>query len=852
MDLASLGIVVQSQGVEKATADLDKLDTKAVVLDKNVEQLIAEVTRLNSTMARTGSQAMRRNTDDTSKSFGNGAISAKQYAAALRLVPAQITDIVTQLAGGQSPFLIAIQQGGQLRDSFGGFGNTMKALGTFITPVRLAMVGVAGSAAILVKAMLDGQKEAYEFSRAIALTGNAAGTTKDELADMAAEVDNVVGTQRAAAATLAQLVSTGRVQAQNLRHFAEVANQLERIGEPVDETVKKFAELGRRPVEAALKLNETMHFLTIETYQQIKALEQQGRLTEAGEAAQKAFSDASKQRAKKIEEELGTLQKAAKGTGDAFKEMWDFLLDVGREETIGKRIAELEKMQASGRKFTSGFGLISDELARLRARKQAADDAAAAEAKLARAVQDRLERERKAGNISEALTGKFEQAARSRLEADLGQIQRSLDASLSGYKTYSSALEALRAADLVDEKDYFAAKRSLVEQESKAKVDALRREQSRLEAESKRLSGAKEAAGAAALKTGSQADAIKAELPFAREITQTRERLLEIEAEIRELRKESGGELARVNTDEIKSINERTAALREAQQAADDYIASLQRQDQRNLEGVGRGGRAREMIEARNALDDRFQSERRQLERERSLHPQTSDRVEAELRILEDTYSRALVETDNYYAALEEKQGNFTLGARAALESYADSAANVAGSTEEAFTRAFSKAEDAIVKFAQTGKLSGRELAESLIADLLRIQLRAALAKVASSFDLGSILGLFGGVASTGGTGAGSGTVPTSGGPLYADVGIRRVPRDNQLAILHKDEAVIPKAMNPFAGGSGIGGKNVSIFSPVTVAAGVTPAQVDAVVKQRNAELKNEILEGLYRDRYAI
>ena len=47
-------------------------------------------------------------------------LSVKEYRNAMRMMPAQMTDVVTQLAGGQNPLLIAIQQGGQMRDSFGG------------------------------------------------------------------------------------------------------------------------------------------------------------------------------------------------------------------------------------------------------------------------------------------------------------------------------------------------------------------------------------------------------------------------------------------------------------------------------------------------------------------------------------------------------------------------------------------------------------------------------------------------------------------------------------------------------------------------------------------------------------
>ena len=55
-------------------------------------------------------------------------ISVGQYNAAMRMLPAQFTDIATQLAGGQSPWLILLQQGGQVKDSFGGIIPTFRAL----------------------------------------------------------------------------------------------------------------------------------------------------------------------------------------------------------------------------------------------------------------------------------------------------------------------------------------------------------------------------------------------------------------------------------------------------------------------------------------------------------------------------------------------------------------------------------------------------------------------------------------------------------------------------------------------------------------------------------------------------
>ena len=85
---------------------------------------------------------------DTSRAFDKYGISAAQYAAALRGVPAQITDIVVSLQGGQRPLTVLLQQGGQLKDMFGGVVPAARALATqlmsMISPLTVAGTAVAG------------------------------------------------------------------------------------------------------------------------------------------------------------------------------------------------------------------------------------------------------------------------------------------------------------------------------------------------------------------------------------------------------------------------------------------------------------------------------------------------------------------------------------------------------------------------------------------------------------------------------------------------------------------------------------------------------------------------------------
>lgn len=78
------------------------------------------------------------------RAFQKSGLSVGQYKNAIAQLPAQITDIGTSLAGGIPLWLIAIQQGGQIKDSFGGIANTARVLLSYLNPLTVA-AGVLGA-----------------------------------------------------------------------------------------------------------------------------------------------------------------------------------------------------------------------------------------------------------------------------------------------------------------------------------------------------------------------------------------------------------------------------------------------------------------------------------------------------------------------------------------------------------------------------------------------------------------------------------------------------------------------------------------------------------------------------------
>ncbi len=322
--------------------------------------LIAQNEKLRAATALTNAEFTK-----AGKVFDQFGMTAKQTTAALRQVPAQFTDIVVSLQGGQAPLTVLLQQGGQLKDVFGGVGNAARALGGYVVGLVNPFTVAAGAAIGLAVAYNQGSKEADVFRKALVTTGNQAGVTTGALADMAKNISAVSGTTGAAAAALAQFAASGAIGAAGIQKFTAAALDFEKFtGTAVAETVKRFESLGKAPLEASIKLNESTNFLTTSLYEQIKALTEQGRTIEAANLAQNAFADTLSGRASEMKANLGSIERGWLAIKSAVLGVGDALLDVGRKETTGQKIA---KTQAAIKEYSnnSAGGLNGFEKIRL-------------------------------------------------------------------------------------------------------------------------------------------------------------------------------------------------------------------------------------------------------------------------------------------------------------------------------------------------------------------------------------------------------------------------------------------------------------------------------------------------------
>jgi hypothetical protein len=308
--------------------------------------LTSQATQLNNVVG--GHQAVQQATRNTAGVTQQLGVSQAQLNNAMRQVPAQFTDIVTSLQGGQAPLTVLLQQGGQLRDSFGSAGAAARGLASYVMGLIGPWTMAAAVLGVLAVAYNVGANESEEFAKALALSGNAAGATVGELQDVARQIGEITGSQHEAAAAVAALAATGQVAVGNMREFGTVAVEAQHVlGRSVADTAEEFAALGKAPLSALEKINDKYHFITAATFDQVKALQDVGRATEAAEVAQRAYAEGvDKQRQKVLDSltdwERGWLRikKAASGAADA---VIDFAM--GRGQTNDQKIGDLLKQR---------------------------------------------------------------------------------------------------------------------------------------------------------------------------------------------------------------------------------------------------------------------------------------------------------------------------------------------------------------------------------------------------------------------------------------------------------------------------------------------------------------------------
>ncbi|WP_295378359.1 phage tail tape measure protein [uncultured Pseudacidovorax sp.] len=681
-------------------------------------------------------------------------VSAAQTAAAMRMVPAQFTDIVVGLQGGQAPLTVLLQQGGQLKDMFGGIGAAARGIGGYVLSLVSPLTVTAAAVAALTLAIYQGSQENGAYVKSLILTGNSLGVTASQLQEAAQRVSQVVGTQHEAAGALAAIAESGKIPRDVMEQVGAAAVAMNRaLGTEIGKAVETFTKLADEPTRASEKLNEAQHYLTQATYERIRSLEEQGKKEEAAAVAISSYAEVAVGRMQAIERQGGVLSRMWNDIARDAKEAWDMMMGLGRPKTAGEALADARQRVQDvanpsyapnagvwdSMRLALGMGSTVQAEARTalaeQSRKALRDmDAAWAQGEKARDESAKIAATDRLATLAKEIQSNADKRKKAieQLQADYKRLGEAGFLKVTGGKTLAEMIDAAneKFKDPKDPKTKAyqddAATKFL---ETQRQTEAALRGQ--LAGESKLTEAAREQLKfqqlIADLKdkkilTADQQSLLAAKDAIAKQLQLNVElsNQVEFEKKIEEIVRKSKEEAIEFGR-QMQAINLSIA----------DSAKNRGEQYDRTLSAFGLGNRAREEVAAQKEIYREFERYRLTATKQAAEKNQLgSDAYAEELAKINQAQDQALGSQRDYYARLREKQGDWTNGAREAFANYADSAKNVAESTRSSFERAFGGMEDALVSFATTGKADFRSLANSIIADLIRIQVRAAMANI--------------------------------------------------------------------------------------------------------------------------
>lgn len=711
--------------------------------------------------------------------FSQYGKSQKEIAAAMRGVPAQITDIVVGLQSGQLPLTVLMQQGGQLKDMFGGVVPAAKALGSTLVGIVSPATVAAAALGTVAYAAYAGIKRDEQLNSAITMTGNAAGVTVSQLNSMVNSIGNATGSFSSAQDAVVQLAGNSKIAGDAFELVASAAvNMKDVAGQSIEDTIAQFNKLADDPVKASQALDAQYHYLNASTFERIKALEDQGLQEEAAALAQKSYAQAMKERAEEVKANLNALGRAWAWVGEEASKAWRAMSSITQASTTEdllkkyqERLADLGPAQTEAKKWLEGqisklqkqIGSEREVTAEKQKQKAADDAAKAFIADSDKYLSDREKKDRehlknlasinaqyKAANglISEpdyksriakensryqASISKGGRKASSRksvsltpyiTRADMSEIQDALRVERSSIQAQTTALDAAYRSGSMTAADYFSQKRDLVNQDTEAQIKALEKQNAVL---------SKEKANG-------------------RDRINLQKQIASNTSKMQEVRSSAAAKLSKIDADETAAIRKRQAALLSYQNTLKDALNTTRTQYSREEASAWMGASALSYASGLNGIDDKVSSERRKLQSDRdqqtALGAWNKDDQEAydqRLAALQGYQKQAVSLWNDHWETLRKGEEDWVNGANSALDDYIESNRKVADQTKQAFTNAFSSMEDSLVDFCVTGKGGFSDMATSIIKDLVRIQIRAAMTGIFKQVQ-GS--GLFGSIAS--------------------------------------------------------------------------------------------------------
>lgn len=715
------------------------LSLDAVRFDEQMSRVRRHFSGLDTDARKTAS-AVEQGLSRQALAAQKAGISVGQYKAAMRTLPAQFTDIATQLAGGQNPWLILLQQGGQVKDSFGGMIPMFRGLAGAITLPMVGVTSLVVATGALAYAWYQGDATLSEFNKTLVLSGNQAGLTADRMLTLSRAGQAAGLTFNQARESLAALVNAGVRGGEQFDAINQsVARFASASGVEVDKVAEAFGKLTTDPTSGLMAMARQFRNVTAEQIAYVAQLQRSGDEAGALQAANDIATKGFDEQTRRLKENMGTLETWADKTGKAFKSMWDAILDIGRPESSADMLASAQKAFDEADKKWQWYQSRSQRRGKtssFRANLQGAwDDRENARLGLAAVtLQSDME---KAGEL----------AARDRAEREssqlkyTGEAQKAYERLLTPLEKYTARQEELNKA-LKDGKILQADYNTLM---ASAKKD--------YESTQKKPSGVKVSAGE-------------------RQEDQAHAALLALETELRTLEKHSGAneKISQQRRDLWKAENQ-YVVLKEAatKRQLSEQEKSLLAHEKETLEYKRQLAELGDKIEHQKRLNElaqqaaRFEQQQSAKQaaisaKARGLTDRQAQRESEEQRLREvygdnpAALAKATSALKNTWSAEEQLRGSWMAGMKSGWGEWAESATDSFSQVKSVATQTFDGIAQNMAAMLTGSEQNWRSFTRSVLSMMTEILLKQAMVGIVGS--IGSAIGgaVGGGASASGGT----------------------------------------------------------------------------------------------------
>ncbi|PRD13972.1 phage tail tape measure protein [Pantoea coffeiphila] len=709
----------------------------------------------------------------------NGTISVGQYRQAIRQLPAQFTDIATSLAGGMPPWLVLLQQGGQISDSFGGLGGFFtyvkqellgmkdasddsseslsenanalaenaehaKSLSSFISPLTVGLTALAVVGGVLGYQFYQASTRSEQLKKSLVLTSHYSGLTASSLQSTVDAAHEAGVTFADASNALKSLIDAGVPAGTNFEKLTvTISNFADKSGESIDDLAQSFARLADDPAKGILALNDKYHLLTATQYTQITALQEQGKFTEALAAANKIASDSMDAAADKMKNSLSTVSRMINGLTDMAKGMWDAIEGLGRSTTVSEEVKRLTSKRDSIQTRLNSVAFADTPLGGTRSELQeelntlnlqihaynlAADTQVARERAANDAQMQQNQNLKDAISLQEGLNqGLSNQEKRERAITELNQMRSRMNKAAADHPEQNIGMSDVqyrqRLANIKNQyKDPKIPKPTgLTSSSGDRAQDKGQRDLLDLLAQLRALQKHRDINDVVSQQ---RLDLHKAENTFA---------VLEDAARSRQLTKQ-----------EQSLLTSKAQVLQLARQKAllgDQIVA----QDKLNKRMDTAQKYANQMAQKTDALQKGSGMSDRLAQRELAKSQLASGWKNAGGDLSEEGYRQELRAAEDYYSAEDALRSNWQKGVQKGWSDFSDEATNVYGQVEGVTKTAFTGMSSTLTDFITTGKASFKDFLTTFLKGIVQITTQMALLNsmkmVTGGTSFGALLG---------------------------------------------------------------------------------------------------------------